>query len=270
MLNEIPCAEISLTFEELLASVLREIEQRIRNGQLTERGLARKTGLSQPHVHHILKKKRGITAQVADRFLEVLGMEASELVDQKRHGSRKDVVSPDTGAGLLLPLYEGAAGPGLSVPRYSESGLRFPFPGSLLPSDSEMGGGTPRHAVLRVGEDVLLTGLVAENDLLVVSLASGRARSAERDWASGRVTLWELDGSWILDIHNALPHSASEAGVAGLEAFREESAAEGLPRDPQDLRKLIERRERIRTRGQPVALVHWLVRRMYTHWIRGE
>lgn len=49
--------------------LLFEISKKINNGEITERGLARVIGISQPHMHHILKKKRRLPVELADRLL---------------------------------------------------------------------------------------------------------------------------------------------------------------------------------------------------------
>ena len=45
-------------FEILRNRLIENIRYRIRNGELTERGLARRTGISQPHLHNLLKGVR--------------------------------------------------------------------------------------------------------------------------------------------------------------------------------------------------------------------
>src|SRR5438034_1253884 len=55
-----------MTFQDLQLRLLEELRHRVRSGAATERGLARDTGLSQPHLHHVLKGKRLLSVEKAD------------------------------------------------------------------------------------------------------------------------------------------------------------------------------------------------------------
>jgi hypothetical protein len=48
--------------------ILSVLKQRIANGNFTERGLARRAGLSQTHVHHILSGKRAGTDDAIEKL----------------------------------------------------------------------------------------------------------------------------------------------------------------------------------------------------------
>ncbi|HWR51351.1 MAG TPA: hypothetical protein VN428_09610, partial [Bryobacteraceae bacterium] len=69
---------IVLTITDLLVRVIEETRRRIRNGEATERGLARRAGLSQPHVHNVVKGVRVLSPASADRLMQALGF---RLVD---------------------------------------------------------------------------------------------------------------------------------------------------------------------------------------------
>ena len=261
MLNEIYRTENPLTFEDLLARLLGEIDRRIRNGSLTERGLARLTNMSQPHVHHILKGKRGMTPKVADRFLRVLGMDASDLLVPEDDMQVR--VHEETC--LLAPVLEGSAGPGLPAPKVTSRSLYFPFPAALLKAATSSAGASWRqYAVVRAGYDALLERFAEEHDLLIVSLLTGSSASAARPLRGGRVMLWEYEGSWLLD---AVPESASGLEAGGLGDSKEDSG-DGLSRE---MTKLLERRRLLHEKGKPVAIVHWLLRRMHVGilWTKG-
>jgi plasmid maintenance system antidote protein VapI len=61
---------------------LRELlRDRITSGEVTVRGLARMTGVSQPHMHNVLKGKRLFSPTTADRILEHLQIDVLELLD---------------------------------------------------------------------------------------------------------------------------------------------------------------------------------------------
>jgi transcriptional regulator with XRE-family HTH domain len=66
------------TLYERLTSNLRD---RIRRGEITERGLARMTFVSQPHIHHVLKGKRALSAEMADRIMRHLRIDLLDLIE---------------------------------------------------------------------------------------------------------------------------------------------------------------------------------------------
>jgi plasmid maintenance system antidote protein VapI len=57
------------------------LRERVRSGQITERGLARLTHVSQPHIHNVLKGKRLLSAEMADQIMQHLRMDVLDLVD---------------------------------------------------------------------------------------------------------------------------------------------------------------------------------------------
>ncbi len=70
-----------VNFWELERRMLANIRDRVRRGDLTERGLARLTGVSQPHIHNVLKGKRDLSMGTADNILSALGMDLSDLME---------------------------------------------------------------------------------------------------------------------------------------------------------------------------------------------
>jgi hypothetical protein len=63
------------TFAQLQMGLLRQVRDKIRKGEITERSLARTTGISQPHLHHVLKGKRLLSTEKADRILSYLRLD---------------------------------------------------------------------------------------------------------------------------------------------------------------------------------------------------
>ena len=61
-----------MTFALLLATVLLETRLRIANGEVTERALARRVGVSQSQMHNVLKGARTLSPKLADRLLVAL------------------------------------------------------------------------------------------------------------------------------------------------------------------------------------------------------
>jgi plasmid maintenance system antidote protein VapI len=71
---------LRVTFELLSERLLAFVRLRIKNGEYTERGLARILGVSQPQMHNVLKGARGLRPALADRFLRKFGITALELL----------------------------------------------------------------------------------------------------------------------------------------------------------------------------------------------
>jgi len=70
-----------LDFDGLLGRLLAWLRSQVHNGALTERGLARRAGLSQSHIHNVLKGRRVLTPTTADRILEALGLSLLDLLE---------------------------------------------------------------------------------------------------------------------------------------------------------------------------------------------
>ena len=69
-----------MTFHELQQRVLEELRQRVRSGAATERGLARISGISQSHLHNVLKGKRLLSIDKADEVLRSLEIDILRLI----------------------------------------------------------------------------------------------------------------------------------------------------------------------------------------------
>jgi len=69
-----------LTFEDAQLKLLAYIRNRIRNGELTERALARQIGISQPHVHNALKGVRTLSPKVLDSILRRFQLSLLDLI----------------------------------------------------------------------------------------------------------------------------------------------------------------------------------------------
>lgn len=69
-----------VTFTGLMERLLQELNRRVRGGELTERGLARLLGASQPHIHNLLKGVRGMSPALADHILERLDIPLEALL----------------------------------------------------------------------------------------------------------------------------------------------------------------------------------------------
>ena len=97
--------------------------RRVRAGTLTERGLARLCGLSQPHVHNVLKNIRALSPRAADRLMRALGVTTPDLLwslnDESSFGFRG------------IPISRNRIGPGSDPSLALYRGV-MPFPAALL------------------------------------------------------------------------------------------------------------------------------------------
>jgi len=101
-------------FRDLRRRLLSRIRVQVRNGEVTERRLARRAGLSQPHVHHLLKGIRSLTANSADALLEGCGISVLDLLTENERADIYQLEAasrqPRTGVKLLAePVGEGSS-----------------------------------------------------------------------------------------------------------------------------------------------------------------
>lgn len=68
-------------FRLLQLRLVSQIRTRVTNGEVSERSLARLTGISQPHMHNVLKGKRLLSPQMADQVMSRLHIDLSDLLN---------------------------------------------------------------------------------------------------------------------------------------------------------------------------------------------
>jgi plasmid maintenance system antidote protein VapI len=69
-----------LTFRDLQTLLIGYVVARIRNGEFSERSLARILGVSQPHLHNVLKGVRPLKPDFADILLRQFGINVLDLM----------------------------------------------------------------------------------------------------------------------------------------------------------------------------------------------
>jgi transcriptional regulator with XRE-family HTH domain len=72
-----------LDFRQLQLRLITHLRERIRSGELSERRLARITGISQPHLHNVLKGTRLLSVEKADQILHHLQLDLNDLMHGK-------------------------------------------------------------------------------------------------------------------------------------------------------------------------------------------
>jgi hypothetical protein len=138
--------------EDLYERLVDVARQRIRAGELTERGLSRMCGVSQPHIHNVLKSIRTLSPGSADRLMTALGVTLPELVWH---------TGPESGSGVrVVPVLRSRIGPGIEAALSVWRGF-MPFPRRLVDSL-----GNPVAAQL--APDLVLPRMVAANDFILL------------------------------------------------------------------------------------------------------
>lgn len=69
-----------VTFALIQKRLLELLRYRLRNGDFTERGLGRVVGISQPHIHNVLKGVRVLSPDLSDMLITGLDLSLVELL----------------------------------------------------------------------------------------------------------------------------------------------------------------------------------------------
>jgi hypothetical protein len=138
--------------EDLYERLVDVARQRIRSGELTERGLSRLCGVSQPHIHNVLKQIRMLSPGSADRLMDALGITLPELLWR----------APDDGSGSvrIVPMLRHRIGPGLDTSLTVFRGY-MPFPTRIVEK-------LVNPVVAQLGPDLVLPSAVSANDLILL------------------------------------------------------------------------------------------------------
>jgi transcriptional regulator with XRE-family HTH domain len=123
-------AFLPMDFQVLQIRLIAHIQARVRNGEVTERSLARLTGISQPHMHHVLKGARRLSIAMADRILERLRIDLVDLLAGEDSAPRP--APPEVTPYRLVALLEGPIGPGHPYPAQASGQEKYPFPAAEL------------------------------------------------------------------------------------------------------------------------------------------
>lgn len=92
-----PLPKFMLRFADFHTRLIAHLRDKVRSGELTERGLARMTGISQPHIHNVLKGKKLFSVGVSDAILRELQLDLLDLVhpaELKRYALRLSLALP--------------------------------------------------------------------------------------------------------------------------------------------------------------------------------
>jgi hypothetical protein len=139
-------------FHELQVRLIDVARERVRSGELTERGLARMCGISQPHMHNVLKKIRALSTAAADRLMQALDIRFADLLWRVSSEPDADV--------RAVPMLRNRIGPGTDTVLTEIRG-HFPLPESLLKD-------VVNALVARLGPDLVMPKSLAAHDLVLL------------------------------------------------------------------------------------------------------
>jgi hypothetical protein len=128
-----------LTYQDVQLRLLAYVRSQISNGELTERGFARLIGISQPHVHNVLKGVRNLSPKIFDLALKYFHLSLLDLVplgELEAHLQRGRV--PRRSA--EVPFLDRPIGPGMPWPLGLNRSKKFPlpFPSTQAPANLVM------------------------------------------------------------------------------------------------------------------------------------
>src|SRR5579871_2532952 len=116
-----------MNFRSLQQSLLNYLRARVSSGDISERSLAHLSGLSQPHLHHVLKGARFLSLEMADQIIQRLQIDLLELANEGGKSSGQQMSSSRS-----VPFLEGAVGPGHSYPKRESLQSSYSFQASDL------------------------------------------------------------------------------------------------------------------------------------------
>ena len=71
-----------MNFRQLHDRLVSHLRRLVVGGEITERGLARLSGISQPHLHNVLKGKRLFSTGAADEVLNRMHLDIFDLIGE--------------------------------------------------------------------------------------------------------------------------------------------------------------------------------------------
>lgn len=116
-----------MTFQDAQHRLLAYVRDRIQHGERTERGIARRIGASQPHVHNVLKGVRNLSLEMSDSILNLFHISILDLAtlhELETHLQRRKAPPPE----LELVFLDARLGPEMPWPQGLDWRRRYPAP----------------------------------------------------------------------------------------------------------------------------------------------
>jgi transcriptional regulator with XRE-family HTH domain len=116
-----------MDFRSLQLRLVAHIRARVSNGEISERSLARLTGISQPHIHNVLKGTRLLSTSMSDQILQRLRIDLVDLLTAGEGGATQRREPADAAACRMVALLDGWIGRDYPYPQ-AAGRERYPFP----------------------------------------------------------------------------------------------------------------------------------------------
>lgn len=100
-----------MTFRDLHSRLLLQLRSRVRNGEVTERVLARQVGISQPHMNNVLKGRKTLSYRLADTLLKYFNISLLDLVSDNELRAHL-WFRTNLPCQVQAPMYTSGVGPG--------------------------------------------------------------------------------------------------------------------------------------------------------------
>jgi hypothetical protein len=139
-------------FQDLQRKLIDLARERVRAGEVTERGLAKICAISQSHMHNVLKNVRGFSPCSADRLMRALDLRVPDLLWRVPEEIDSDI--------RAIPIVRNRIGPGTDAVLSTFRG-HIPMPDWLLKKAID-------PVVARLGPDLVMPKALAAHDLVLL------------------------------------------------------------------------------------------------------
>lgn len=154
-------------FRQLQTRLVAYIRGRVQNGEISERGLARVTGISQPHLHNVLSGVRVFSIDMADQILQRLRIDVVDLIQNEESGHTTRGYSD----ARAIPMLAGRIGPVFPFPRFP-SEEHYPFAPALV-------GGIEAPAAARLAVDTARTAVFVGPGVVLLDMSASACLQAD-------------------------------------------------------------------------------------------
>lgn len=161
-------------FQVLQLRLIAMLKGRVRIGELTERRLAHLTGISQPHIHNVLKGARILSPEMADQILESLRLSVFDLFHAHELAGVVRAGEPPARPYEEVPVLDGRIGPGYPVPLRESPIECYPFLSARLASVSD-------PIIGRLAADPAMQVWFGAGDIVLLDRSREKRRRVETD-----------------------------------------------------------------------------------------
>jgi hypothetical protein len=161
-----------LTYQDAQLKLLMYVRSQIRNGELTERGFARLIGISQPHVHNVLKGVRNFSPKIFDLALKYFHLSLLDLAPSgELEAHLRSRRLPQRSA--EVPFLDRPIGPGMPWPAGLNRRKNFPLP---FPSLSAPENDAPANLVMAsLIADPSMRATLGSSDVALLDISPSRS-----------------------------------------------------------------------------------------------